>query len=252
LIVALIIAVVLFAAVPSSAAIKVPIALGGAAAFFFVILPRIEPFIFPTFTVTGTIYYVGTTQPVVGVTVRDPDTNQSATTNENGDFTLPNVSRRVTKLTAKSGGVDVTFDLTAEKKYPIIKQAAESPRTTPQPLGTTGWSEKVRSGCPTEKDSVVKLFLLKNEHVPLVQGYPKVYVQVALRGGGNIVHAETLKPAPQDVHEVDSEPQKRQWWWKSGPGPDLDFQIAICAATKKNAPVATLNEVEANYWFEKE
>jgi hypothetical protein len=94
--------------------------------------------------------------------------------------------------------------------------------------------------------------LVKNEHIPLIAGYPKVSVQVALRGGGDIVHAQTVRPIPESVHEVQTEPQLRQWWWNSGQGPELNFQIAICVATKKKAPVATLNQLEAKYWFEKE
>src|SRR5450432_2723165 len=50
-------AVILFSAVPGKALIKGPIVIGGAAAFFLVALPRIEPFVFPTYTISGTIYY---------------------------------------------------------------------------------------------------------------------------------------------------------------------------------------------------
>ncbi len=78
-----------------------------------------------------------------------------------------------------------------------------------------------------------------------------MYVRVVLRGEGEIVHAETREPAPDNVHEVQDEPNSRQWW-TSVQGKDLNLQVAICVATKKNASVTTLKNLELKYWFEKE
>lgn len=253
--VTLTIAIVLFSAVPSKAAITIPIALGGAAAFFFIILPRVEPFVFPTYTITGTIYYLGTTQPVPGVLVRDADTSQSVKTDDNGDFRLPNVSRRITKLTAKSGGIDYTFELNAEKRYPIIKQLSPSPTTPRQQIDVGAWSEVPKHNCPVDKSgefSSVKLFLVKKEALTKVEGFNRLYVRVSLQGNGfGILHAETLSPSPDVVREISDEPTARQW---SLPGNenDLKFEIAVCVGARKGVRQATLNDLVGYYWFGKE
>lgn len=253
--VTLTIAVILFSAVPSSAAIKVPIALGGAAAFFFVILPRVEPFVFPTHTITGTIYYVGTTQPVPGISIRNPDTSSSVKTDDNGDFRLPSVARSVKKLIAKSGGADYPFELNPEKAYAIIKQFSEDPKTQPQSITTSTWTEVQRHNCPVENRneySSVKLFLLTVDRLARAEGYNKLYLRALVPGNTTILHAELRKLPPELVHEVnDDEPNARQWWLAANDN-ELRFEIAVCVGAKKGVSPATPNNLSAQYWFEKE
>ncbi len=250
------IAVVLFSAVPSSAVVKVPLALGGAAAFFFFLLEPVEHYIFPKHTLTGTIYYQQSTTPVPNVAVRDPDTKQEVLTDARGDFTLPNVTWSVTALTATSGGEDYQLVLNKEKKYPVIKRLTTPARTAAQPVAAGEWQAQAQSGCPSAGAGSVRLYLLQKT-IPKIAGYPKFYVQVSAPPETEISHAEKLEPAHGVGGEVfDSGTQdpggdkRTHKWWLPVNDNQVNLKLAVCL-NEQNGVLGAPN-FTTTYWFEKE
>lgn len=259
LVLAACIAVALFSAVPSSAWIKVPVSLGGAAAFFFLILPPLERFIFPSRTITGTVYYVNTTTPVAAVAIRNPDTKQEVKTDDRGDFTLPNVPWSVSSLVATSGGKDYALVLNPEKKYPIIQQLPETTTTPKQTIASSEWSKHQTNNCPQIKSTTpshVDLFSL-TESIPVTESYSKLYIQVSTLGTASLVHAEKIKPPPGTGGEAvdDQTPgadrTKARRWWIPVTARPVDLELQICVNTKDELGGNNPNAFETFYWFTK-
>jgi hypothetical protein len=253
--------VILFLAVPSSAWIRVPVSLGGGAAFFLLLLPPLERYIFPSRTITGTIYYVNSTNPVARVSIRNPDTQQEVETNNRGDFTLPNVPWSVTSLTATSGGKDYTLALNKEKKYPIIELVPDIVTTEKQAIDITEWQAHTQNECPKSNLGVstqVILYTL-SKAIPTVSGYPRLYVQVSTGDDLELLHAEKLKP-PQGTGAETFNTQKQgpsaskqvSTWWIPNNNSTVEVEFQVCVGLKGKSSQSPGISFQTWYWFAKE
>lgn len=258
-------AVILFSAVDSKAKIKGPIILGGAAAFFFIALPRIEPLIFPSHSINGTIYYVGTTHPVAGVSIRIPGTNQSTQTDVLGDFHMQSVPRHVTKLTANSGGEDHEFEINKGEKYAIIPLLPPPPvKSISRSIKPDEWEPHTQNKCQRDakdKGRNVTLFIWRKK-IPKEDDYTSLYVEVSAEGGSDFTQTAILAPEniggdAWDAERLGNRDQHLIHMWlipfvdkeKSLDLKELDVELAVCLAND-GKPSAS-NNLSASYWFAK-
>ncbi|MDX6499955.1 MAG: CarboxypepD reg-like domain [Blastocatellia bacterium] len=262
----LVASVILFSAVPGEAKIKGPFILGGAAAFFFLAVPRIEKLVFPAHTIFGTIYYVGTNRPVPDVSIRIPGTNQQVTTNNSGYFQMQAVPRRVTKLVANPGGEDYEFEIKEEDenpKYAIIPAPPPPPvRSRSTVIDPKDWQIHVDNQCSKEGEATNRkvTLLIWAKKISRLDDFSRLLVEVEPLGSSDITQTAKLEPPDIGGDFTDAEaPDKRdvrhlhQWVIpfvdkdKNVDLKEIDVKLAVCLGMDKNSiPVSSIN---ASYWF---
>jgi len=138
-------AVILFSIVPASAPVAAAVGLGGAALFYWKVLPVIMMAAFPqpaTQAIHGGIYYLGDSdlvlRPVSGVIVKVPGSSlQSSPTNESGEFLIENVPDGVHDLEAEFKSAVYPLDLRKAtkvgNKYRFKAIPADAARSEAQP-----------------------------------------------------------------------------------------------------------------------
>jgi hypothetical protein len=140
---ALLVSVILFSVVPSTAIVRAVVGFGGAALFFFEVWPLIEKAIHPppfTMTLRGSIDYIGSNngaghRPVQGAVVEIANTSLKSQqpTGETGEFIIFDVPSNVTALEVVYKGQVYSVDLSKFKgktRYDIIPADAPAPADT--------------------------------------------------------------------------------------------------------------------------
>jgi len=255
------VAVILFSVVPSSAQLtKTGIALGGAAAFWILALPRVSEFLFPWHTITGYIYYRSShkpqegLRPVEGVVVQVRNTGQkSQPTDEHGRFVIDSVPRAVGDLTVSYNGLDYAImpKEHPDRRYPVIPRNHEE-TSNPVTIGTQDWSEDGGDQClPESQRRYVRLKrCLLQKTIPKLTGYETLHVQILLGGDGTfeIADAHRLEPANGVGVQEKDESHARQWEFPIT-GDDLRVRLLVCLGTKQTGRTPTDECPVAHYWF---
>jgi hypothetical protein len=266
------VAVILFSVVPSRAVVKGAVALSGAAAFFYVILPMIMKQIFPlSVTITGNIYRQTTgTQgepllPVEGVIVYVRDiSRESQPTDRTGRFVIDNIQYRPKELMVSYGGAEYAID---PKKYPdgkyaVIPREKTTSRSELRSIPREEWTEISADTCPSaslKTYSQVKQFRLETV-VPAESAGSELYLQVAIRKlkepdqEPEIYDAHKFQPGPGAGAEVlvGSERLKLRQWRVPASDGNVRVVLGVCVGTKSHERPPTAADLNASYWFVKE
>lgn len=265
------VAVILFVAVPSSATIstkyhvpdvgqKAFVLLGGGAAFFYLLLPRVFEQIHPKdLTISGNIYY----QPAPGATglrgVRDvvvqvPETDQrSRKTEEDGRFTITNINFKPDELNALYS--ELTYPFKLEKleggRYQIIPRPVESVPSPPTDISASKWID-LGNKCPataTAGYSKVKQFVL-NETVPAMRDYKNMIVKMQAQGAARIVGAQKEKPDSGYDDQIEENPELARQWSVPVRGDRTELKLSVCLGVKGRGPAPERSSLKTEYWFE--
>jgi hypothetical protein len=254
--------VVLFSAVPGSQAIvKLPIGLAGAAAFFFLVLPRVQPFIFPFYSFSGRLAFESVDQtergykPVVGADVELMNSGLRATTDAAGKFAVPEVPSQlqvVQILVSRAGRV---YPLQV-KDYPDkvfrIPRDPEIIKTTEHPIDPSEWVEEaVSTQCRRRKDLFdVKQFSLRKD-VQQEGGYADLFIRVLSEGGTEMLNSSKVAPQDGESVQASTDDLREVQWALPVNGKGVWVHLKVCVgATRKNAHLSTSN-VRASFWFQK-
>lgn len=144
----LVVATTIYGLLPVPRAVRVPVSIGTAAAFYILLLPQLKEMIFEQ-PVHGTVAYVGEVAGVPGVAVRVPNTGVSAFTGPNGEFSLPNVPSGRDSIQISHEGFDTLVALAPRnqrRRYAVLPRFSTA--TTPSAqIPATEW-RLLGSGCP--------------------------------------------------------------------------------------------------------
>lgn len=262
ILIALAIAVVLFSAVPGSAAkIKLPIGLAGAAAFYFLLLPRIESFIFPFHSFAGYVAYESKStidkgyDPVEGAEVEISGTSMSAKTDAKGKFVIPDVPSQVnvTDLIVSRGGRSYRVKI---KDYPDniyrIPREPQVIQSSKRSVRPEEWSAE-RAECATvgeKKLYDIRQFSL-HKAVLKEDGYSNMVMDIKAGEGVEILKARKLAPQEGFKVQPDGEYSKQQKWLVPIGGEETKLHLLMCVGADKRELKISNSSINASYWFEK-
>jgi len=239
----------------------VVVSLGGAAAFFWFVLPPITGAIFPKDQViSGNIYYKLAAEseglrPVPNVVVQVPETDQrSRPTSDDGHFVITDLSFRPRELNAEYRGLVYPFDPGKYQygRYDVIPMSTKPRPTAPSSAAATDWIP-TGNKCPdvnTSGYSGARLFVFqKTLSTPM--GYDKMVIRVSAQDPARIIDAQKEKPDSLGAEDQLQEDRTvtRQW---SVPvqGKEAEVKLTVCLGQKGRGAAPARNSLTVIYWFE--
>lgn len=261
ILVALAIAVILFSAVPGSIAKAVPVGLAGAAAFYFLILPKLEPYVFPLRTITfeGYVFYEKAQSsqegaiPVEGAEVEIRNSGLRGKTDASGKFVIPNVPGHleISDLMVSRGGkvYQIKVKATADRIY-YIPRDPELVQSNKQTLSDEAWVENEGSRCPKEKIfGSPKQFSLRT-NVPTLAGYSDLIFEVQSAKELTILKMRKSEPADGTRVETDDESKVQRWEFPVS-SQEMTVAFSVCVGSLKRGVAIQKADLHTIYWFEK-
>jgi len=261
LVLALGIAIVLFSAVPGSfAKVKIPIGLAGAAAFYWLILPRIEPYVFPVRAFSGYILYEkkqsdASTSPVEGAQVEIVGTSSQAKTDGFGKFIIANVPSTLTitnLMVTRAGRIyQINVKNSPEHVY-YIPRESQIVQSDKQTVSEETWNEDKGDICPSNRKkefpSMKQFSLLTN--VPTIAGYTDLLLEI--RSVNDVLILSARKPEQIDGIRVQTEDESKIQRWEFPVGSShVRVGVLICLGTAKKGVDISKESLRSTYWFEK-
>lgn len=255
LLLALLIAVVLFSLFPPTAGI--PIALGTATGFYLLLFPRIQSALFPNREILGTVTYQHSERGVPGARVRIRNSGQAAVADSFGEFVLRRVAADVSELVLSAEGFDTVVPLSRNGVYAVVPEMKRI-ETLPRQVPAAAWAEEPGDRCP-QQGAPSRLFVLdtsiavdSTEHAELrgkqVQGLV-LHVRVAPRGRGTILDAQSAGPLPGWEDSPSSERPNWKWSFPVGNQGAVPIRLEVCYSPDQPSP-ASGPAVGATYWIQ--
>lgn len=255
LVMALLVAVVIFALFPPAAdpRVKLPAALVSAAGFFLVLVPKIKPMVFPRGDLVGDVQFEGTSTPVEGATIRLRGSQTEVTTNKNGNFVLTDVRSDATDLEIHYKQFDTTVAVNDAGHYAVVPRFG-SASTEPKSVEAARWVENTTARCtPSVAGAKPRRFALeapvsmdieqwKSKHV----SDTTFHMKIKPTGGATIGAAAIDQPERTIRLNVETEAPAWHWYVESPPR-SVEARITVCV---DGAPRTGAAPLVMTYWFE--
>ena len=272
LILALIIAVILFSVVQSQIHVRGAalwggvLGISGAALFYLLLLPRIKPFIFPAHSISGYVFYKtnGPQDPLIavqGVTAVVPATGQkSAPTDATGSFIIGNVYEDASDLLFQHAGNTYPAKTSDHKdgRYAIIPQRPTEPPQTRRPVEVKWELVKTykcdlmaEKGYVTAAGYQLTANLPRND-VEVNRNAKKLHVKASLaKEFGDLTQPNDLEPRTSNDFDESGDVPGRVLGWE---WPDINLdrpnvKIALCVNRRKVDKVAGPDNFLTLYWY---
>lgn len=218
IILALLVAVILFSLFPPKAG--VPLAIGTAAGFYLFLFPKVQASLFPVAEILGTVTYQGSQRAVPKVVVRVGNSGQADTTDNVGEFVLRRVAPGVKELRFSVEQFDTIVPVSSSNIYPIVPQIRTF-ETLPKTIPAASWKQAQRSACP-QKHVPPRLYILETA-IPVdtirepelrgkrLEAGVLVHVRLSPQHGVTIVDAQSVGPLPG--WEDNPARERPNWKW---------------------------------------
>lgn len=255
LVMALLVAVVIFALFPPAVdpKVKLPAALVSAAGFFLVLVPKIKPMVFPRGDLIGDVQFEGTSTPVEGATIRLRGSQTEVTTGKNGNFVLTDVRSDATDLEIHYRQFDTTVAVNDAGHYAVVPRFAPV-ASEPKSVEGARWAENTTARCtPTGPGARPRRFALKEPLAMDVEAWKSkrvsdstFHLKVKPTGGATISAATVDQP--ERTIRLNVETEAPAWhWYVEHPPRTLEAQITVCV---EGGPRAGPAPLLTTYWFE--
>lgn len=267
-IMALIVAVILFSIVYSVVEVEkvvlwgVVVSGGGAAIFYFLILPQIKPFFFPTHAIAGYVFYKDDPKEpltaVPGVVAVVPTTGQkSAPSDNSGRFVIEAVYSDETSMQFEHGGKTYPVLTTnyPDGRYPVIPR----PRVEPSPQKrsvTVSWKKNAAYKCDKEGYTSATGYTLvatlaKNDE-EVSRGAKKLHLKVTLAEQfGDITQPGDMQPGNSIdfLEDGDKAGRSQGWEWAKIDENQPNIKVGICVSRKDGNQEPAAANFETTYWY---
>jgi hypothetical protein len=273
LILATVVTVILFSIVYSSVQVRGAalwggvLGIGGGALFYLLLLPYIKPFIFPTHSVSGYVYYkrdaaAGSLKAVRGVVAEVPDTGQkSAPTDESGRFVIDGVYAENAKILFRHAGETYPVN-TADYKdgeYPIIDPPVTEQQPNKRTVDSARWKKDSGADCELERDkgfAKVRGFTLEDtlakDDGEAARGARVLHLKVALPGAyGYLSQPGEDEPGGSIdfLEQGDRDGRAQGWEWEKADGRETKVKVSICVSTKPGEREPSAGDLQTLYWY---
>jgi len=268
-IMALIVAVVLFAVLNSVLHVKNAnlwggiVGGGGAVIFYLLVLPQIKPFFFPTHALSGYVYFkqdnpTAPLTPVAGVVAEIPTTGQkSAATDDSGRFVLDGVYADETNLQLQYAGKTYPVVTTnyPNSRYPVIERAPVEPQPNRRAVGVA-WQSSPAYKCDLQGYTKATGFMLTatltKDGDEMRVGAKRLHLKVTLPTGfGDLTQPDAqLPPKSIDFVEVNDVDTRNQGWeWDDIQDKETKVKVAICVNSKTPDREVAATDFQTIYWY---
>jgi hypothetical protein len=255
LVMALLVAVVIFALFPPTVdpKVKLPASLLSAAGFFLVLVPKIKPMVFPRGDLVGDVQFEGTSTPVGGATIRLRGSQTEVTTGKNGNFVLTDVRSDATDLEIHYQQFDTTVAVNDAGHYAVVPRFAPA-STQPKSIDAARWTENRTAPCtPSAPGARPRRFALAQPLALDAEEWKSkrisdstLHIKVRPTGGATISAAVIDQPERTIRLNVESEAPAWHWYLENPPRA-VDAQITVCVENVARTGPAPL---VLTYWFE--
>jgi hypothetical protein len=257
------IVVVLYSILPLQPKVRAGVSLVAAPVFYLQALPPITGAIFGQAPITGTIYYKGTKNPVKGVVIRDPESQQSVKTDDRGWFQFPKPRPGLTELIASFEGPDISFVQKKDKKYDIIPVPLEIKKLEPVYVAAEEWKKDADQTCEHDEahayKKVVRWRLKRLINTEPGYGYLVLRIIDPNRTIVNVVKTEpqTEPDDPAAVTEIAPDENygyegRRGWRIRlKRDSKTTNVDVAICLGNNGTSEFASPDALQTSYLFER-
>ena len=255
LLMALIVAVVIFAVFPTSVnqKLKLPTSFLSAAGFFVLLLTKIRPMVFPIVPLSGTVHFEGTSTPVVGARVLLAGSQTPVVTNTDGQFYLKDVRTDATRLEIHYNGFDTTLVVNDSSRYAVVPRFGPI-STPPQSIDAARWKENKVDRCTFGQSKARTRRFELSEALPAgIEEWkskqvsdPTLHIKIRPTSDASINVAQIDQPERSGRTNVTKD--LPAWHWMVvNPPRSITARITVCV---ERAPATTAAPLEMTYWFE--
>lgn len=255
LVMALLVAVVIFALFPPTVdpKVKLPASLLSAAGFFLVLVPKIKPMVFPRGDLVGDVQFEGTSTPVEGATIRLRGSQTDVTTGKNGNFVLTDVRSDATDLEIHYKQFDTTVVVNDAGHYPVVPRFAPA-STEPKSVDVARWVESRTAPCtPSVAGARPRRFAIQEPLSMDVEAWKSKRVSdstfhIKIRPTGGAMISAAGLDQPERTVRLNVESEAPAWhWYVENPPRSVTAQITVCVENVAGTGPAPL---VMTYWFE--
>jgi hypothetical protein len=268
----LIVAVILFSIVNSAMQVRGAalwggvLGISGAALFYLLLLPMIKPFIFPSHSIYGYVFYESSNPqnlvPVPGVIAVLPSTNQrSAPTDASGRFDIVSVYSDDTNIQFQHGGTTYPAKTTdhADGRYAIIPVRVTEPNPIQRPVATP-WEQSKTYKCSLMAEQryvaamgfTLNATLARNDQ-EISRNAKSLHLKVRLdKEFGDLTQPndrDTESPSFDFVEPGDVETRVLGWEWPIVDVNQRNVKIDLCVNRRKGDKVASPSDLATIYWY---
>lgn len=253
LVIALLVAVIIFALFPAPTSVKLPVSLVTASGFYLALLPRIKPFIFPVGTLSGEVRYEGTSEVVEGAQIRLPG-SRTAVTDANGAFALTDVRSDVTEFAIRFRQFDTTVTVNDRGIYAVVPKYRAITSAT-RSVGADRWIERTTNRCAAAAPGHgrMRMFAVTDTLVAAADDWSGRRVSdstfhLRVRPTDLAAIAIAVLSAPERATRLDVEAERPALhWFLTAPPPRVPVRLEVCV---EKAPSTGSAPLQLTYWLE--